>query len=78
MLETTQLLANTYKAAIDRLVIGLDSQFDHAVDLILASSGQGLYVEWNPVCLARKYHPHWHQQVRQASFCIRLKRYMEI
>ncbi|MEC8727332.1 MAG: KpsF/GutQ family sugar-phosphate isomerase [Pseudomonadota bacterium] len=40
MLETTQLLANTYKAAIDRLVSHLDSQFDHAVDLILASSGQ--------------------------------------
>ncbi len=40
MLETTQLLADTYKAAIDRLVGHLDSQFDHAVDLILASSGQ--------------------------------------
>ncbi|MDA8675319.1 KpsF/GutQ family sugar-phosphate isomerase [Alphaproteobacteria bacterium] len=40
MLEATQLLANTYKSAIDRLVNHLDQQFDSAVDMMLRSTGQ--------------------------------------
>ena len=40
MLETTQLLANTYKSAIDRLINHLDQRFDNAVDMMLQSTGQ--------------------------------------
>lgn len=40
MLETTQLLANTYKSAIDRLVNHLDQRFEGAVDMMLQSTGQ--------------------------------------
>ena len=40
MLEATQLLADTYKSAIDRLVNHLDQQFDSAVDMMLRSTGQ--------------------------------------
>ena len=40
MLETTQLLANTYKSAIDRLVNHLDQRFEGAVDMLLQSTGQ--------------------------------------
>jgi arabinose-5-phosphate isomerase len=40
MLETTQLLANTYKSAIDRLINHLDQRFEGAVDMMLQSTGQ--------------------------------------
>ena len=40
MLETIQLLANTYKSAIDRLVNHLDQRFEGAVDMMLQSTGQ--------------------------------------
>ena len=40
MLETTQLLADTYKNAIDRLVQRMDKHFDKAVDMMLEASGQ--------------------------------------
>ena len=40
MLETTQLLANTYKSAIDRLINHLDQRFDNAVDMMHQSTGQ--------------------------------------
>ena len=40
MLETTQLLANTYKSAIERLVNHLDQRFEGAVDMMLQSTGQ--------------------------------------
>lgn len=40
MLETINILSDTYKNAIDRLVNNLDHQFDAAVDMILKSSGQ--------------------------------------
>lgn len=40
MLETTQLLADTYKNAIDRLVQRMDTQFNKAVDMMFEASGQ--------------------------------------
>ena len=40
MLEATQLLADTYKSAIYRLVNHLDQRFDSAVDMMLRSTGQ--------------------------------------
>jgi|GEM_PF-6080903 len=40
MIETVRLMANTYKAAIDRLVSHLDDRFVKAVDMMLAAKGQ--------------------------------------
>jgi arabinose-5-phosphate isomerase len=79
MLETTQLLANTYKSAIDRLINHLDQRFDSAVDMMLQSTGQvivcgmgksGLFGQKISSTLASTGTP--------SIFCIQPRRFMVI